>query len=139
MHLGSACLWGLLGAALIEAWDLYGLIHEVKGFPWRQGDQLKLAPYLVATMIRLGVGTGLAAIFADAHQVAGALGAASVGIAAPKILQEIAKKGLPSKSFDAAKNPSSIGSIDRVEPHLATGPSSGSAAGTPDVLLQGEG
>ena len=40
----AAALWGFMGAAAIEAWDLYGAIHRVKGFPWKFEGEVALAP-----------------------------------------------------------------------------------------------
>lgn len=97
----EACLWGLLGAALIEGLDLYTAIHTTDGWPWKKKGQPAFAPYLAALVIRLGVGTGLTAAFAASQQVAGALAAVTVGIAAPKILQQLAKQGLAHQAVDA--------------------------------------
>ena len=47
MSLWVAALRGFMGAAAIEAWDLYGAIHRVKGFPWKVPGEVDLAPYLV--------------------------------------------------------------------------------------------
>lgn len=93
MVMWTACLWGLLGASFVEGWDLYTAIHTAKDFPWKQEGRLKLAPYSVAAAIRLGIGAGLAAVLADSGQVAGAVGFVAVGIAAPKILQQLARQG----------------------------------------------
>ncbi|MGI3203117.1 hypothetical protein ACRJ4W_41930 [Streptomyces sp. GLT-R25] len=94
MAIWQACLWSLLGVCLIEGWDLYEAIHDSKGFPWRKRGRLKLAPYLVSALIRLGIGAGLGAVFAQSGQVSGAVGFAAVGIAAPKILEQLARRGL---------------------------------------------
>ncbi|MGW2873127.1 hypothetical protein DR950_01755 [Kitasatospora xanthocidica] len=88
----QAGLWGLLGSGLIEGWDLYAAIHAARGFPWKRRDRLKLLPYLVAVAIRLGVGAALAAVYAASGQIAGAIGAVTVGIAAPKILEQLARR-----------------------------------------------
>lgn len=104
MSVMESCLWGLLGAALIEGLDLYTAIHTSDGWPWKKKGEPTLAPYLVALAIRLGVGTDLTAAFAASHQVAGALAAVTVGIAAPKILQQLARQGLnhPSVGIPSA-------------------------------------
>ncbi|WP_405844604.1 hypothetical protein [Streptomyces sp. NBC_01518] len=101
MPVAEACLWGLLGAALIEGLDLYTAIHTTDGWPWKKKGQPAIAPYLTALVIRLGVGTGLTAAFAASQQVAGALAAVTVGIAAPKILQQLAKQGLAHQAIEA--------------------------------------
>ncbi|MFF2653604.1 hypothetical protein [Streptomyces sp. NPDC058045] len=101
MPVVEACLWGLLGAALIEGLDLYTAIHSTDGWPWKKKGQPAFAPYVAALVIRLGVGTGLTAAFAASQQVAGALAAVTVGIAAPKILQQLAKQGLAHQAIEA--------------------------------------
>ncbi|MEV7445657.1 hypothetical protein AB0O22_31740 [Streptomyces sp. NPDC091204] len=101
MPVVEACLWGLLGAALIEGLDLYTAIHTTDGWPWRKKGEPAFAPYVVAVIIRLGVGMGLTAAFAASEQVAGALAAVTVGIAAPKILQQLAKQGLSHPAIGA--------------------------------------
>ncbi|WP_434593600.1 hypothetical protein [Streptomyces sp. A5-4] len=99
-----------MGAALIEGLDLYTAIHTTDGWPWKKKGQPALAPYLAALVIRLGVGTGLTAAFAASQQVAGALAAVTVGIAAPKILQQLAKQGLAHQAIDAP--PASAPQVD---------------------------
>ncbi len=42
--------------------------------------------------IRLAVGTALAAVYAASGQIAGAIGTVTVGIAAPKILEQLARR-----------------------------------------------
>jgi hypothetical protein len=93
----QACLWGLLGAALVEGLELYQAIRAERGFPWAFRGQLKLAPYLIALILRLGLGTGLAVAFAASHQITGPLAAVTVGIAAPKILKGLARQGAQAK------------------------------------------
>ncbi|ARE79430.1 hypothetical protein B6R96_35980 (plasmid) [Streptomyces sp. Sge12] len=97
----EGCLWGLLGAALIEGLDLYTAIHTTDGWPWKKKGEPAFAPYAVAVIIRLGVGMGLTAAFAASGQVAGPLAALTIGIAAPKILQQLAKQGLSHPAVTA--------------------------------------
>ncbi|MFE5537136.1 hypothetical protein [Streptomyces sp. NPDC056492] len=101
----EGCLWGLLGAAMIEGLDLYTAIHTTDGWPWQKKGEPAFAPYLVAVIIRLGVGMGLTAAFAASGQVAGALAAVTVGIAAPKIVQQLAKQGLSHSAVTAPPAP----------------------------------
>jgi len=88
-----ACLWGLAGSALVEALDLYQAIQRVKDFPWRLEGEVFLLPYVVSVVIRLGLGTGVAAAFGASAQIAGPLGALAVGVAAPKIVQQFRRDG----------------------------------------------
>ena len=93
MALWVACLWGLAGSALVEALDLYQAIQRVKDFPWRLEGEVFLLPYVVSVVIRLGLGTGVAAAFGASAQIAGPLGALAVGVAAPKIVQQFRRDG----------------------------------------------
>ncbi|MGW3061569.1 hypothetical protein ACWC98_37485 [Streptomyces goshikiensis] len=101
MTVFEGCLWGLLGAAMTEGLDLYTAIHTTDGWPWQKKGEPAFAPYIVAVLIRLGVGMGLTAAFAASGQVAGALAAVTVGIAAPKIIQQLAKQGLSHSAVAA--------------------------------------
>lgn len=94
MEWWTACLWGLVGSAAVEALELHRAIQRVKGFPWKMPDEVPLAPYLVAVLIRNALGTGLAAAFGSSGQIAGPLGAIAVGVAAPKIVEQLLRQGL---------------------------------------------
>ncbi len=63
MSLWVAALWGFMGAAAIEARDLYGAIHPIKGFPWKTPGEVALAPYLVSVLLRVLLGAGMAIAF----------------------------------------------------------------------------
>ncbi|WP_324783020.1 hypothetical protein [Streptomyces sp. H51] len=97
----------MLGAALIEAWDLHTAIHVNRGFPWKKRGRLKLAPYLTAAAIRLLVSAALTGVYAASGQLAGVLSAVTVGVAAPKILQSIARRSLgrPAGEIPAQASP----------------------------------
>ncbi|MFF4820139.1 hypothetical protein ACFY2K_36830 [Kitasatospora sp. NPDC001309] len=97
MQMLAACLWGLGGAAAIEAWTLHERINSVGGFPWTYRGQMKLAPYVVAVAIRLSVGVIVTAASTASNQVAGPVGALAIGIAAPQILQQMFARG-PSRA-----------------------------------------
>ena len=74
MSLWAAALWGFIGAAAIEAWDLYGAIHRVKGFPWKFEGEVTLAPYLVSVVLRVLLGVGMALAFVASGQADGPVG-----------------------------------------------------------------
>ncbi|GAB7110564.1 hypothetical protein JCM4814A_88810 [Streptomyces phaeofaciens JCM 4814] len=95
MTVWEACLWGVLGAGAVEALDLYGAIRRVQGYPWREKGHTPLGPYLLSVILRLGLGVGVAAAFGASGQAGGPVGVVAVGIAAPKILEQIARQGLP--------------------------------------------
>ncbi|MFG2948319.1 hypothetical protein [Streptomyces adustus] len=95
MTVWEACLWGVFGAGAVEALDLYGAIRRVRGYPWREKDETPLGPYLLSVVLRLALGVGVAAAFGASGQAGGPVGVVAVGIAAPKILEQIARQGLP--------------------------------------------
>lgn len=87
-------MWGLLGAAAVEAHQLHSDIARVKNYPWRARGEIPLGPYLLALVIRLALGVGLAAVFGASGQAGGPVGVAAVGVAAPKVLEQLAGRGL---------------------------------------------
>jgi hypothetical protein len=91
MSLWTYALWGLLGALCVEALELYGAMHRAQGFPWRQPNEVPLGPYLVSVVIRVVLGAGLAAAAGAASQVTGVFGAFGAGVAAPLILEKLAR------------------------------------------------
>jgi hypothetical protein len=85
-----ACVWGLIGASAIEVHQLHSAIDRVKNLPWRVQGELPLKPYLVALVLRLALGVGMAAAFGASGQAGGPVGVMAVGIAAPKVLEQLA-------------------------------------------------
>jgi hypothetical protein len=103
MSLPAAALWGFTGAAAIEAWDLYGAIHRVKGFPWKFDGEVTLGPYLVSVVLRVLLGIGMALAFVASGQAAGPVGVVAIGIAAPKLLEQLARQAVsPAVADDEA-------------------------------------
>jgi hypothetical protein len=98
-----ACAWGLLGAAAVEALDLYKAIHRIHDFPWRHPDEPPLGPYLLSVFIRLALGVGAAAACAASGQIAGPGGAIAAGYAAPKIFEQLARLGTSEPEIVAEK------------------------------------
>ncbi|MFG2794033.1 hypothetical protein [Streptomyces sp. NPDC048419] len=90
MSVWMACVWGLMGASAIEAHQLHSAIGRVKNLPWRVKGELPLKPYLVALALRLALGVGMAAAFGASGQAGGPVGVMAVGIAAPKVLEQLA-------------------------------------------------
>lgn len=95
-------LWGLTGAAFIEALDLYGAIRQLKGYPWKFEGEVPFGPYMLSIVIRLGVGAGLAAALASSGQIAGPIGGLAAGVAAPKIIEQLARRGLGHSMVEPA-------------------------------------
>jgi hypothetical protein len=100
MSLWAAALWGVMGAASIEAWDLYGAIHRVKGFPWKCDGEVALGPYLVSVLLRVLLGVGMAVAFVASGQADGPVGAVAIGIAAPKLLEQLARQAISQTATD---------------------------------------
>ena len=114
-----ALLWGLAGAGAVEGLDLYRAINRVKGFPWRRADEVPFSAYLTSVIIRAALGAGLAAAFGASAQIAGPLGAVTVGIAAPKIVEQLLQQGVPRHATAlAAPEPQASASM-RGEPDAA--------------------
>jgi hypothetical protein len=106
MGLWAAAIWGFMGAGAIEAWDLYGAIHRVKGFPWRMPDEVAFAPYLVSVFIRVLLGVGMAIAFVASGQADGPVGVLAIGIAAPKLLEQLARQAVSQAASETAPGPS---------------------------------
>lgn len=100
-----ALLWGLAGAGFIEGLDLYSAIRRVKGYPWTIKGEVPFGPYLLSVFIRLAVGAGLAAALGASQQVAGPVGAVAAGVAAPKILEQLARRGLSHPAVEQLPAP----------------------------------
>jgi len=115
MNLWEAALWGLIGAAAIEAWDLYGAIHRLKGFPWKFDGEVALAPYLVSVLLRVLLGVGMAVAFVASGQADGPVGAVAIGIAAPKLLEQLARQAVvqaatenPARQLPSARTQAAV-------------------------------
>lgn len=106
MTLLAACLWGLAGAAAIEASELYAATRSVKNFPWRCSGEVPLGPYLFSVVLRLGLGAFAALICVKVGPL-GPAGAVAAGIAAPKLLEQLGRQ-VPSVSASAAGTPLAV-------------------------------
>lgn len=94
----------MTGAAFIEALDLYGAIRRIKGYPWKFEGEVPFGPYLLSIVIRLGVGAGLAVALASSGQIAGPIGGLAAGVAAPKIIEQLARRGLGHSMVEPVPN-----------------------------------
>ncbi|WP_431997182.1 hypothetical protein [Streptomyces fungicidicus] len=125
----EACLWGLASSAAVEALDLRLEIQRLKGFPWKMPDGMALSPYIVAVIIRNGLGAVLAAAFGASGQIVGPLGAIAVGVAAPKILEQLMRQGLTHPAVEPLPAPPSA----PVDPLPSNAPT-----GRPETAVEGE-
>jgi hypothetical protein len=97
MSIWQACLWGLLGVALVEAHALWSALTTFPGtpqkpaWPWVDEDgQTVVLGYGAAMACRVAMGAGLDAVYAASQQIQGPLGAFTVGIAAPLLIKQLA-------------------------------------------------
>lgn len=89
----EAALWGLSGGFAVEGLDLYGAVRRRGCWPWRAGGPREVGAvgYVVAEMIRLLIGSVLASALAESGQITTAFGALAVGVAAPLIVERLAR------------------------------------------------
>jgi len=85
-------LWGAFGGLSIEGIEFYGVIRRTGRWPWNIKGEPRPLPLLVSVAIRVGVGFGLALAAAQTGQVSGPLGAIAVGVAAPLLIEQMAKQ-----------------------------------------------
>lgn len=96
MHAWQACLWGLLGAGLVESAEMWRLIRQEGRFPWIRRGKPQIGGYVIAVVLRFGMAGGVTVAYAAAHQIGGSLAAITVGITAPMIIQQLADRTEPS-------------------------------------------
>lgn len=108
MAVWQACLWGLAGVGLVEAYLMWGAVSSSAGprWPWVNDDgHRKVGFYVVAFACRCVMGVGLDAVYAATHQVSGPLGAVTLGIAAPLIIKQMAERENSAAPADTALAP----------------------------------
>lgn len=130
MAIWVACTWGLLGAVLVEMRGLWIALQPFRApkWPWRDGrGRAQVAGYAIAVACRFGMAAGLNAVYAAAHQIAGPLGAVTMGIAAPLLIQQLALQNEPSAMdpprAKASPLPRHASTSGRNETELVTGAS----------------
>jgi len=87
----EAAYWALAGGLCVEGLELYARIRRTPKWSWRTPIPQGLTAYLLSVLIRAGVGATLAAAAASSKQVAGAFAAFGLGVAAPLVIEKIAK------------------------------------------------
>ena len=92
MDYWTAAYWGASGGLMVEAVQFLAAIRRTGDWPWRTEGEPKPLPLLVSVVIRLGLGFGLAMAAAQTEQISGPLGAIAVGIAAPLMVEQMAKQ-----------------------------------------------
>jgi hypothetical protein len=103
----QALLWGLFGGAAIEGLDLTTAIRRCGGsWPWKRKGEVQRGPYLLSVLIRIGVSGGVAAAAANSSQISTVFAAVTTGVAAPLILENVAKSAVQaSQSGQDASTP----------------------------------
>lgn len=91
MAVWLAAVWGLTGGLCVEALDLYAHIRRTPKWDWRCPIDQGMVAFVVAVVLRVGVGAALAAAFAGSHQVSGPLAAFALGVASPLVVARLAK------------------------------------------------
>ncbi|WP_462188490.1 MULTISPECIES: hypothetical protein [unclassified Frankia] len=89
----EVALWGLFGGFAVEGLDLYTTVRRRGRWPWQTGKSQEAGPwaYLVAELVRLAIGAGLAAAAGASGQVDTAFAALAVGVAAPLVVERLAR------------------------------------------------
>lgn len=108
MGVGAACLWGMAGAAAVEALDLYKAIQRTKGYPWRHPDEVALGPYLLSVVIRVLLGIVAAGVLAASSQIGGPAGALAAGYAAPKFFEQLARLPINGRNAEYIPRPGEV-------------------------------
>lgn len=93
----QACLWGALGAGLVEAGEMWHLYRAQDRFPWVKDERPQVKPYIFALSLRFFMAIGITAVYGVSGQVAGPLVAVTLGIAAPIIIQQFAGSSSPEQ------------------------------------------
>ncbi|MEY9846307.1 hypothetical protein ABH940_003394 [Streptacidiphilus sp. BW17] len=95
MTVWQACLWGLVGVALVESYLMWKAVSPSAGprWPWiDEGGHRIVGFYVAAFACRCVMGVGLNAVYCATHQVNGVLGAVTLGIAAPLVIKQMAER-----------------------------------------------
>jgi hypothetical protein len=110
-------LWGLFGGFAVEGLDHYRALKAGGPAPWsRKGS---LVHYLVASLMRVAIGGGLALAAAESDQVSTPLTAVAIGVAAPVLIErllQLAPELDPETATTAdLREPRVPGTVDRPE------------------------
>lgn len=114
-------MWGLYGGFAVEGLALIAEARRIGGWPWSGADQLPARVLLLAIVIRVGIGAGLAAAAFSSEQITTAFAAVTVGAGANKIIEGlIAQVPLdsPSQGEPARAGPDPTPPTD---PHASNG------------------
>jgi len=89
----DAALWGLFGSFAATGLDFRYAVHRHGCWPWniQNAREVGAFGYCLVELMRLGIGAGLASAAAASGQLPTEVGALAVGIAAPMIVEHLAR------------------------------------------------
>lgn len=93
---------GCFGGFAVEGLQFVAAVRRCKGWPWRRRGEPPFGPFITSVIIRLGVSGGVAAIAVESGVVNGTFGAFAAGVAAPLIVEQLARQIPALASPDAA-------------------------------------
>jgi hypothetical protein len=92
MEAWQYAIWGLFGGFAVEGLEFSGAIRRIGGWPWQRPNEPGPLPLIVSVLIRLAIGSGLALAAGSSGQVSGPFGALAVGVAAPLLVEQLARQ-----------------------------------------------
>ncbi len=89
----EVALWGLFGGFAVEGLDLYTAVRRHGRWPWQSGKPREAGPwaYLIAELVRLAIGAGLALAAGASDQITTPFAALAVGVAAPLVVERLTR------------------------------------------------
>jgi hypothetical protein len=90
--------WGAFGGFAVEGLEITSSIRRTGRWPWRVKGAPPFPPFIASVVIRLSIAAGVAVAFVSGGQVSGALGALSVGVMAPLLVEKLAQLPLSADS-----------------------------------------
>jgi hypothetical protein len=95
-------LWGLVGGFAIEALEFRRAVRRTRTWPWRSPDEPEFGPWLSSVIVRLIVGAIVAGAARASDQLSGPFAAVAVGVAAPVVLEQVARQARLAPRTQAA-------------------------------------
>lgn len=106
MTLWEYAVWAGLGGLAVELLELFGSVRRTGDWPWRHAGEVRPGVLACSVAIRVGLGMGLAVAAAGAGHISGAIGALAIGVAAPCLLEQLARQ-VPVRDRALPPGPSS--------------------------------
>jgi hypothetical protein len=93
-------VWGLVGGAIVDGIEFWQIVRANRG-SWPL--EYRTFAFGVAELVRLSAGAGLAVAFGLSGQVTGPMGAMTIGLAAPLIVEKLSRQ-LPAFLVDETRD-----------------------------------